>query len=104
MAHTAETYLQSGIEKYQQGLLAEAIADWAEAILLDPNYALAYYKRGSAKSDLGDNQGAILDYARCATAPKRLRPLRGGFFEIRQLRARDARRGDVCAAFSAGGI
>jgi len=62
MALTAEAYLQSGIEKYQQGLWEEAIADWTEAILLDPNFALAYYKRGLAKSALGDKRGAILDY------------------------------------------
>ena len=39
MALTAEEYFQKGIEKYEQGLLEEAIADWTEAILLDPNYA-----------------------------------------------------------------
>lgn len=40
--------------------MEEAIADWTEAILLDPNDAVAYMNRGVAKSDLGDKQGAIL--------------------------------------------
>jgi tetratricopeptide (TPR) repeat protein len=39
-----------------------AIADYNEAIRLNPNDAVAYYNRGNAKSDLGDNQGAIADY------------------------------------------
>jgi len=62
MAHTAEGYFQRGIEKYQHGFLEEAIADWTEAIRLDPNFATAYVNRGKAKSDLGEYQGAILDY------------------------------------------
>ena len=33
-----------------------------QAIRLKPDYALAYYNRGLAKYDLGDNQEAIKDY------------------------------------------
>ena len=36
----------------------KAIADYAKAIRLDPNYALAYYSRGSAYLDK-----AIADYS-----------------------------------------
>jgi tetratricopeptide (TPR) repeat protein len=52
MALTAEEYFQSGIEKYKQGLFEEALADWTEAIALEPNYAAAYFNRGNAKWDL----------------------------------------------------
>ncbi|MBK7937821.1 MAG: tetratricopeptide repeat protein [Lewinellaceae bacterium] len=62
VALSAEEYFQIGLEKYDQGLLEEAIADWTEAIRLDPNDAVAYMNRGAARSELGDKQGAILDY------------------------------------------
>ncbi len=62
MALTAEEFFQRGRERHAQGLLEEAIADWTEAILLNPNFALAYSKRGNAKRNLGDKGGAILDY------------------------------------------
>ena len=39
-----------------------AIADYNEAIRLNPNDADAYYNRGNAWSDKGDNDGAIADY------------------------------------------
>ena len=35
-----------------------AIADYNKAIELNPNYAEAYYNRGSEKSDLKDYDGA----------------------------------------------
>lgn len=62
MAFTAEEYFQRGLEKYEQGLLEEAIAEWTEAIRLDPNDTASYVNRGIAKSELGDNLGAILDF------------------------------------------
>ena len=39
-----------------------AIADYNEAIRLNPTFAKGYYNRGLAKSELGDKQGAIADY------------------------------------------
>ena len=39
-----------------------AIADYDEAIRLDPNYANAYHNRGYDKAQLGQHSAAILDY------------------------------------------
>ncbi|TRU85433.1 MAG: tetratricopeptide repeat protein, partial [Microcystis novacekii Mn_MB_F_20050700_S1D] len=39
-----------------------AVADYNQAIKLNPDDANAYYNRGVAKYNLGDNQGAIADY------------------------------------------
>ncbi len=40
-----------------------AIADYGEAITLNPKYGWAYVSRGSAKTDKGDYDGAIADYS-----------------------------------------
>ena len=40
-----------------------AIADYNEAIRLDPKYAMAFHDRGIAYSDKGDNDRAIADYS-----------------------------------------
>ncbi|WP_236104130.1 tetratricopeptide repeat-containing S1 family peptidase, partial [Sphaerospermopsis reniformis] len=45
----------------------EAIADYTQAITINPQYALAYYNRGVVKSDLGDKKGAIADYTQAIT-------------------------------------
>jgi len=39
-----------------------AIADYNEAIRLNPQDDDAYYNRGLAKSDLGNKQGALVDF------------------------------------------
>jgi lipoprotein NlpI len=39
-----------------------AIADYDQAIQLDPQYAFAYHDRGNAYHDKGDNDRAIADY------------------------------------------
>ena len=39
-----------------------AIADYNEAIRINPDFTEAYTNRGVAKSDLGDKKGAIADY------------------------------------------
>ena len=39
-----------------------AIKDCTEAIRLDPNYAEAYFKRGTLKQYLGDEQAARSDF------------------------------------------
>ena len=43
-----------------------AIADYTEAIRLDPSNADAHYNRGIAKSAIGDKKGAKTDYLNAA--------------------------------------
>jgi tetratricopeptide (TPR) repeat protein len=57
-------YNNRGNAKAALGDRQGAIADFNQAIRLDPNNAFAYTNRGIAKYELGDNQGAITDYQR----------------------------------------
>ena len=41
-----------------------ALADYSQAIQLNPQYGLAYRKRGNAKRQKGDVDGAIADLDR----------------------------------------
>jgi V8-like Glu-specific endopeptidase len=60
---TADDYLLSGYEKYKQGNLQGALADYDRAIALAPKSSWAYAKRGWLKHDgLKDYQGALADY------------------------------------------
>ena len=54
--------LYSGVAKNNSGDPEAAIADYDEAIGLQPNYADAYYNRGNAKADQGQYEAAIVDY------------------------------------------
>jgi tetratricopeptide (TPR) repeat protein len=65
-----DAYLQRGrlYAKLDRRLLA--IADYTEAIRLDPSYAIAYNDRAMAKLNLKDYLGAYLDYSQVI----RLRP------------------------------
>jgi tetratricopeptide (TPR) repeat protein len=56
-----------------------AIADYDEAIRLDPNYALAFYSRGCAYDRKGDYDRAIKDYDEAI----RLNPKHHAFFSDR---------------------
>jgi tetratricopeptide (TPR) repeat protein len=51
-----------GLARYHKGELDEAIADYTEAIRLDPQLAYAYYGRGNAYYKKGDFDKAIADY------------------------------------------
>ncbi len=44
----------------------KAIADFNQAIRLDPNDAMAYYNRGLIYRNQGDNQAALSDFQKAA--------------------------------------
>ena len=50
-----------GIAKYELGDKAGAMADYTQAITINPQYAEAYYNRGIAKYESEDKTGAIKD-------------------------------------------
>ncbi|MGI2905731.1 tetratricopeptide repeat protein [Tolypothrix sp. VBCCA 56010] len=56
-----DLYIQGG-DKYKKGDFKGAIADYTEAIRLNPKFVSAYVSRGIARRSLRDNQGAIADY------------------------------------------
>ena len=58
----AAARLESGVELHQQGLLAEAIAEYDQAIRLNPLLAPAYLNRGVAYRKSGELHRAIEDY------------------------------------------
>ena len=59
---SAKAYFYRAYAKYDLGDKQGAIADFNQAIAIDPQDAKAYYNRGVTKDDLGDKQGAIADY------------------------------------------
>lgn len=61
---SAGSYVNRGLDKHNQKNYQGAIADYNQALTINPNYSLAFYNRGVAKDDTGDKQGAIVDYNR----------------------------------------
>jgi tetratricopeptide (TPR) repeat protein len=59
---TAEDFYNRGVEKGENGDLKGAIADFNQAIRINPNYADAYGNRGSAYGQLEEFQKAIADF------------------------------------------
>jgi tetratricopeptide (TPR) repeat protein len=58
----AHIYRRRGSAYLQTGRPAQAMADFTEAIHLEPGYALAYYERGQAALALGKHDQALADY------------------------------------------
>ena len=59
---SAETHLRWGYAKYRLDQYQAAIADYDAAIGLKPDFAPAYYFRGTVKRSLGQYKEAIEDY------------------------------------------
>ncbi len=55
-------YTNRGNAYDDKGEVDRAIADYDEAIALDPNEAFTYYNRGNAYDDKGDKEQAFADY------------------------------------------
>jgi lipoprotein NlpI len=62
--HQAESFVRQGIQNARKGDLDEAMDDFDQAIVLDPQNVDAYYCRGSVKSRLENWDGAIADFTR----------------------------------------
>jgi tetratricopeptide (TPR) repeat protein len=60
----AATYNDRGNERATAGDSRGAIADFTQAIQLDPKFAEAYHNRGNVRVTLGDRQGALTDFNR----------------------------------------
>ena len=56
-------HIKSGISLSEQGRLTEAVADFDEAIRLDPKLVQAYYHRGNVYRSLGQYEPAFQDYS-----------------------------------------
>jgi tetratricopeptide (TPR) repeat protein len=59
---SAKQHFDNGITNINQGRFLKAIDDFTKVIEIDPNYALAYTNRGSAKIELKQYHEAIEDY------------------------------------------
>ena len=61
-SESAEQHFTAAVELQKQGQLEEAIAEYGEAIRLNPQAAEAYFNRGNSFKGLGQYQRAIADY------------------------------------------
>lgn len=59
---SAKKHVKHGIELFGKNDLAGALAEYDQAIRIDPKLAEAYLNRGKAKRAAGDLDGAIADY------------------------------------------
>ncbi|MEC4816677.1 MAG: tetratricopeptide repeat protein [Scytonema sp. PMC 1069.18] len=62
--NSAVTFLTQGLQKSDLGDLQGALADYTQAIRINPRYSLAYYNRGIVYQDLGETEAALVDYGK----------------------------------------
>jgi tetratricopeptide (TPR) repeat protein len=62
LRESAAEYIQRGNELENQGEYDKAIADYNQALAINPKYAVAYTNRGVARYSKGDYDKAIADY------------------------------------------
>ena len=65
----AKVYFFQGNGKFYLKDYHGAIADYTEAIMLDPKHTMAYYYRGCTKILLQDSKGAIEDLNKAVEIP-----------------------------------
>lgn len=58
----AKLHTNRGVERKRSGDLAGSLADYSEAIRLNPADPFAYNNRANTRRDMGDLPGAIADY------------------------------------------
>ena len=63
-SHQEQAYIDQGNARADQGDLAGAIADYTQAITVDPQYASAYYNRGGVRATAGEKAEAMADYTK----------------------------------------
>jgi len=56
-----EEPLKTALELHESGKIKEAIAEYDKVIKANPKMAEAYFNRGNAYFDLGQNQQAVKD-------------------------------------------
>jgi serine/threonine protein kinase len=61
-AQAYQAYTNRGIARFSLGDSTGAIADYTQAINLNPKHALAYNSRGDVREKIGDKKGAIADF------------------------------------------
>ena len=62
-SQSVDAYFYRAYAKYGLGDKQGAIADYSQAIAINPRLPETYYSRGYVKSQSGDKQGAIADYS-----------------------------------------
>jgi tetratricopeptide (TPR) repeat protein len=81
--HSADAYNARGNVNAMAGNPAQSIRDFNRAIRCDRNFADAYYNRAIGRHDLGDRQGAKLDFYQAAKLFQQQKDL-GGYQQARE--------------------